>query len=793
MAKSIRPKGGILTILLWLCVVSMLVLMITVPTSVEVQALLGLTGFLVVLLLKPFAEFRTARLVMLAAASTLVLRYWFWRLFETLPGLEDPWSFAAAVTLFAVETYAIGIFFLSSILMGNPIRRQPPPPVAVNHLPKVDILVPSLNEPASLLAVTLAAAKNIAYPDHLKTVVLCDDGGTDARCASDDVFEASNAKRRRDELRQLCDKLGVVYMTRAENRGAKAGNLNEAMSRLDGDLVVIFDADHAPTRDFLARTVGYFVQDPELFLVQTPHFFLNQDPVARNLELSKSSPPEYEMFYNGLQMGLDQWEGTFFCGSAAVLRRAALDEVGGISGRTITEDAETSLKVQAKGWKSIYVNHAMVAGLQPETFAMFLQQRGRWATGMIQLLMLSNPLTMRGLNLWQRLCYFNSMSFWLFPIVRMVLLLTPLVYLFFDLELLVTTANEAFVFMAGYLAVAILVQNALFGRSRWPFVSEIYEIAQTPYLVRAVLSGIFRPRRAKFKVTSKEETVEHDRLSEMSRPLMILFALMLAGIGMLIWRWINLPGDREILKIVGGWMIFNTIFVGAALRVLVEKQQRRTVPRVAVDLPVFAALADKEMPTEVTARIIDISATGARVQILPGPQGADISSTVMGRDMRLAPAIDLGIPGLGAVDCQIANVRFENGMTTLGVSFDPDPQAAGFATIAAMLNGDSARWQKIRSQQAVHRGVLVGFAAAIGMAMRGVVATLWAMLTHGRPTDVSNHSSTPNWGSAQAAVAHAFIDTPAADRDVAQIAQDAGRFHPPAPASRGTDLVSTSY
>ncbi|SLN72454.1 Cellulose synthase 1 [Limimaricola soesokkakensis] len=252
--------------------------------------------------------------------------------------------------------------------MADPVRHRRPDPVSVEDLPTVDILVPTLNEPAELLSITLAAARNIAYPQHLVRVVLCDDGGTDARCADPDPLKAADARMRREELQALCAELGVTYMTRAENRHAKAGNLNEALMQLSGDLVVIFDADHAPTRDFLARTVGYFAENPKLFLVQTPHFFLNDDPVARNLGLG-ASPPENEMFYSQLHEGLDRWGGAFFCGSAAVLRRAALDEVGGISGNTITEDAETALGIHARGWESRYLNHAMVGGCSPKPLA----------------------------------------------------------------------------------------------------------------------------------------------------------------------------------------------------------------------------------------------------------------------------------------------------------------------------------------------------------------------------------------------------------------------------------------
>ena len=147
----------------------------------------------------------------------------------------------------------------------------------------------------------------------------------------------------------------------------------------------MFDADHAPARDFLLETVGYFDEEPRLFLVQTPHFFLNPDPVERNLDTFEKMPSENEMFYGIIQRGLDKWDASFFCGSAAVLRRAALAETNGFSGVSITEDCETALALHARGWKSVYVDKPLIAGLQPATFASFIGQRSRWAQGMMQI------------------------------------------------------------------------------------------------------------------------------------------------------------------------------------------------------------------------------------------------------------------------------------------------------------------------------------------------------------------------------------------------------------------------
>jgi cellulose synthase (UDP-forming) len=670
-----------------------------------------------------------ARFVLLAVASAIVMRYWFWRVTSTLPPMSDPLEFTIAVALFAVETYAIWVFFVSSFITADPVNRSLPPKVAAQNLPTVDILVPSYNEPTEMLAVTLSAAKNMHYPAHKRTVVLCDDGGTDQRCNSSDPALAEKARKRRAELQQLCADLGIVYSTRAKNEHAKAGNMSAALEKLNGDLVVVFDADHVPSRDFLARTVGYFVVDPKLFLVQTPHFFLNPDPVERNIGLREDCPPENEMFYHQGHRGLDRWGGAFFCGSASVLRRAALDDVGGFAGETITEDAETALEIHSRGWKSIYVDHAMIAGLQPETFVTFIEQRGRWAAGMMQLLMLKNPLRRKGMSLSQRLCYLNSMTFWLFPLVRMIFIIAPLAYLFFGLQIFVATIEEVLVYMGGYMAISFMVQNALYARVRWPLISELYETAQAPYLAGVVIRTIFKPRGAKFNVTAKDEVLIEDYVSPIYKPLLFTWALGLAGVLAAGIRWVMFPGDQNILMIVGGWAIFNFVILSAALRAIGERQQRRGVPRVEMSVPAVAALGRDGQFTFTAATVLDASTSGARILLRPGPDTDmnEVASIEKGYVFYFTPEFPKSPHLENAVRVQVQNVQRDNKGLIVGVRVDPDQPMIVRETIAHLIFGDSAVWEAIRASKNKPKPLTVGFAYVFQLAFLGIFHTMKAL------------------------------------------------------------------
>ncbi len=239
-------------------------------------------------------------------------------------------------------------------------------------------------------------------------------------------------------------------------------------------------------------------------------------------------PSENEMFYGVIQRGLDKWNAAFFCGSAAVLRRAALEEVGGFSGISITEDCETALDLHSRGWNSLYVDRPMISGLQPETFASFIGQRSRWCRGMFQIFLLKNPMFKAGLSLSQKICYLSNMSYWFFPLFRLPFLIAPFLYIWFSLQITIANLHEFVAYTTLYMVVNVMMQNYMYGSVRWPFISELYEFVQSIFLSRGLLSVIANPRKPTFNVTDKGQSLEKDFLSELAMPYFVIFGFILA-------------------------------------------------------------------------------------------------------------------------------------------------------------------------------------------------------------------------------------------------------------------------
>ena len=367
-------------------------------------------------------------------------------------------------------------------------------------------------------------------------------------------------------------------------------------------------------RDFLKHTVGHFQRDEKLFLVQTPHFFLNPDPVEKNLETFQRMPSENEMFYSVIQKGLDKWNGTFFCGSAAVLRREALQLTNGFSGQSITEDCETALELHSRGWNSVYVDRPMIAGLQPETFESFIGQRSRWCQGMLQILMLKKPMFRKGLTGSQRLAYTSSPLFWLFPISRLIFMVAPALYVFFDLQIYNASFQEFIAYTMFFLISNVLVQNKVYGTVRWPWISELYEYVQSLYLVKSIASVIINPRAPSFNVTAKGETLEKSHLSSLALPYFLMF-FFLAGTTMwALWRITYEGVANELLLIVTLWSVFNLCISGVALGVVSERRERRRHYRLGIERRGDLVMNNKSYPVVIE----DCSIGGMRLRPLEG-------------------------------------------------------------------------------------------------------------------------------------------------------------------------------
>lgn len=237
-----------LRIFAWIGSGLLAVAMLTQPVSVDTQLLLALTVIAAMIFIWRYGKGNVARQLFLALGSFIVMRYMYWRLTSTMPPVSDILGFTFGSVLLAAELYCVVVLVISMTINVSPLKRKPLEREDDGKLPTVDIFIPTYNEDEYILATTIAAAKSMDYPADKLNVWLLDDGGTDQKCNDKNSEKAAAAQLRRVSLQTLCQQLGAIYLTRKKNEHAKAGNMNNALKVSNGDIVVVFDADHAPFR-----------------------------------------------------------------------------------------------------------------------------------------------------------------------------------------------------------------------------------------------------------------------------------------------------------------------------------------------------------------------------------------------------------------------------------------------------------------------------------------------------------------------------------------------------------------
>lgn len=490
-----------------------------------------------------------SRRLMAGILFLLLVRYLSWRSLSTL-NLSNAVDGSFSLVLLAMEIVAISGGMLQLLLMFTAKDRNQEADVYSkrvlegSYCPSVDVMIPTYNEPAFILRRTIVGCQALDYVR--KEIYLLDD-------------------TKREEIQQLALELGCHYITRGNNEHAKAGNLNHALQKTRGELVVVFDADFVPTKNFLQRTVGFF-QNEKIALVQTPQSFYNSDPIARNLGLESVLTSEEEVFYRQMQPIKDGAGSVVCAGTSFVVRRSALLAVGGFVTESLSEDYFTGIRLAANGYSLAYLNEKLSAGLAAENISSHLAQRLRWARGTLQAFFIdSNPLTIRGLNLWQRLGHLEGLLHWFNSIPRAFFLLLPILAIIGGIQPLSADAAEAVYFFFPYYVTQLTIFSWLNMRSRSALLSDLYSLVQCFPLAITTIKVMLNPFATGFKVTPKG--IKSDRYYynwKLALPLVVVLVLTVVSL------YIGLSKSPSWLNISLWWCGYNVVTLSSALLVLLD-------------------------------------------------------------------------------------------------------------------------------------------------------------------------------------------------------------------------------
>lgn len=376
----------------------------------------------------------------------------------------------------------------------------------------VAVFITVCGEPAEIIEETVVAAKAMRYP-HFSVYIL-----NDGKVANRDNWQ---------EAEQIARRHGIECITREVPGGAKAGNINNALKQTNEPYVVVFDADHVPYPEFLEKTVGYFA-DERVAFVQSPQFYKNADVN----QVAGGSWEQQTLFFGPLLKGKDSVNAAFMCGTNMVIRRTALDEVGGMSEKSIAEDFLSSLLIHSKKWKSVYVDKVLAEGLAPEDFLSYYKQQFRWARGSLEILFAYNPLFRRGLTFAQRIQYIGSASYYLSGAIVLINAIMPLIYFFLAAKpLTINTMTLALIFLPYIFVILYTLQQS--SNFTYTFRALSFSLGSFTIYMKALWHTIIRKKNG-FAVTSKKRlSGTHGRLVA---PHIIYIGLVVIGVAWGVMR-----------------------------------------------------------------------------------------------------------------------------------------------------------------------------------------------------------------------------------------------------------------
>lgn len=427
-----------------------------------------------------------AQVIVLLISITLYViarTYFLYRIHFTLFEEIFAVQFLLAETFLLIHSFS---FFLD--LVSNNLPRKLPPQKKPEKDVSVAVLIPARHEPREVVETTLLTCLNMAYDN--KTVYLLDD---------------SSIESYKQDARELTESLGVKLFTRPNNRGAKAGLINDFMATMTEKYIAVFDADQNPMPEFLNHLLPFLEGDDRLAFVQTPQFYTNTDasPVAHISNVQQA------VFFEYVCEGKSSNESMFCCGTNVVIRRSALEDVGGYDEDTVTEDISTSMNMHRKHWKSLYYNKAYTFGMAPEDLGSYFKQQSRWAMGTFQLLrkllflFFTNITALRPIQWFE---YALSSSYYLIGLADLFLVSGPILYIFFNIPSYFMAPEVYVLTFAPYFLLSFSIYYASMNKKKYSpsdiFRVQMLSMMTMPIYLRSALLVLFNIKRG-FQITPK--------------------------------------------------------------------------------------------------------------------------------------------------------------------------------------------------------------------------------------------------------------------------------------------------
>lgn len=376
---------------------------------------------------------------------------------------------------------------IADVVGDKPLKRKfLPSNVELEHWPFVSLHVACCNEPPDMMIQTVDSLASLDYPNYEIMVI------------DNNTMDPAVWKPLQEHCATLGDK--VRFFTLGKHPGFKAGALNFALRNMDPrtEVVGVVDADYIVSKNWLKATVPYFVEDPEVALVQAPQEHRDwNDNVFQRMEND-----EYSGFFRIGMVQRNEDNAIIQHGTMTLVDRKMMDKLGGWAEWCICEDTELGLRILNEKKKTVYLDHPFGHGLVPDTYEAYAKQRFRWAYGGMRIFRhhIGKIMGITGHLTWsQRYQFMKGWIPWMGESLHMVFTLTALGWSALLLAKPLTTEFPEPIFI--YPALMLVVLRILgtmwtyrarvkIGRKR-TLLAMMAGGSLTHKIAKAVLQGLF--------------------------------------------------------------------------------------------------------------------------------------------------------------------------------------------------------------------------------------------------------------------------------------------------------------
>lgn len=491
--------------------------------------------------------------------AVFIFSYLTYRVLFTLP-FEFGWLNSAMGVMFLIAEFISLSEILITLIQFRSDDEVDDGNVKVQKFEKVDVLIATHNEEPELLYKVVNGLKKQTYPSELVNIFLCDDGKKD------------------HGIKKLAKTMNVGYFRLRNNNQHKAGNLNNALKKTNSPYVITVDADMIANEHAVETLVAHIQSDPNLSFVQSPQSFYNPDSFRFNLYADNDFPDEQSFFFKIVNPARSLTSSCVYCGSNTILRRSAIESIGGIATNSVTEDFATAVSLQRKGWKNKAISKVLFNGLAPYTIPELLKQRSRWCRGCFQVLKNNKFFLTRDFTLKQFLNNVSIIIFWLNFFIRTGYLTLPLLV---TAGCIVTTiSSEALLLIWLPMFILSLINTKIVSQNtRSMFYSDLVVTIQSFALAEASIKELFNIPLG-FEITNKIKPFRLKNFSKYGTPHLIYLVLSISALiicllsGVKIW-------------ILLFWLIMNIFILSMSVLFFMERPDKYDEDVFSVHEPVL--------------------------------------------------------------------------------------------------------------------------------------------------------------------------------------------------------------